>query len=379
MRGALAAAVAVAGLAGASWAVGLRSGSDRAPEPVSSARDLPAAVNEASAKMEVSVEARHAALQRATVWHPPPVPVERADLEQDPAPLPREVSCRFVVEAPGGTTPKFDCVLTGGERVKVKYSGPEPHAEVAASRLLRALGFGADSVTFVERLRCHGCPRFPFLTLKTLGATRTEALYSRTVDYTEFADLEWVSVERRRPGVAIETAEGRGWAWFELDALRAAPRAHVDAMRLMAAFLVHWDNKAENQRLLCPDVAADARRRDALCDSPVAYMQDLGATFGPRKVDLADWRRTPVWHRRDTCELSMEQLPHGGGTFTTVRISEAGRRFLGDRITRLRRSQVEGLFRGARFAEDEQALSAWADVFERKVREITEGPACPQS
>jgi hypothetical protein len=75
----------------------------------------------------------------------------------------------------------------------------------------------------------------------------------------------------------------------------------------------------------------------------------------------------------------MADLPHGGSTFTPVRISEAGRRFLADRLTRLRRQQVEGLFRGARVAEDERTLSAWADVFERKVRDIAEGPACPQS
>ena len=30
-----------------------------------------------------------------------------------------------------------------------------------------------------------------------------------------------------------------------------APRAHVDALRLLAVFLAHWDNKAENQRLVC--------------------------------------------------------------------------------------------------------------------------------
>jgi hypothetical protein len=284
-----------------------------------------------------------------------------------------------VVDAVGGTTPKFDCTLETGETVKVKYAGPEPKGEVAATRLLRALGFGADSVTFVERLRCYGCPRFPYFTLKVVGVTGTESLYERTVDYSEFAELEWVSVERRRPGVAIETREMRGWAWFELDSLTEAPQTHVDAMRLMAAFLVHWDNKAENQRLLCPDLPAGADGRDAACAAPLAYMQDLGATFGPRKVDLDSWRRTPVWHDRAACEISMADLPHGGSTFTPVRISEAGRRFLADRLARLRRQQVEGLFRGARFAEDEKALSAWADVFERKVREIAGGPACPQS
>ena len=29
-----------------------------------------------------------------------------------------------------------------------------------------------------------------------------------------------------------------------------APRAEVDAFRILAAFLAHWDNKSQNQRLV---------------------------------------------------------------------------------------------------------------------------------
>ena len=47
--------------------------------------------------------------------------------------------------------------------IKVKYGWtPEKSGEVAATRLLAALGFGADHVTMVPRLRCIGCPLFPF-------------------------------------------------------------------------------------------------------------------------------------------------------------------------------------------------------------------------
>jgi hypothetical protein len=380
MRRALAVAAGVSGLAGVIWVTGWKAGPDAAPDAARAGRRAGAAAQEASARLRVSLEDRQRALRNATVWQPPAAPIEGADLERDPEPLPRELSCRFVVDVPRGTTPKFECELETGEIVKVKYTGPEPHGEVAASRLLRALGFGADSVTFVDRLRCHGCPRFPFLTMKAIGATRSESLYRRTVDYTEFTELGGVSVERKRRGIAIETADGRGWAWFELETLQAAPRAEVDALRLMAAFLVHWDNKAENQRLLCPETTSDGDGPSRLCDRPLAYMQDLGATFGPRKVHLDNWRRTPVWHDRATCQVSMEDLPHGGGTFPPVRISEPGRRFLAERLTRLRRPQVEALFRGARFPEhDGEALSAWVDVFEQKVGQVADGPACPES
>ena len=56
----------------------------------------------------------------------------------------------------------------------------------------------------------------------------------------------------------------------------------------MAVLLAHWDNKAENQRLVCPP---GAEGPEGTCSKPLAIMQDLGATFGPVKVDLNNWRQ----------------------------------------------------------------------------------------
>ena len=60
-------------------------------------------------------------------------------------------------------------MLPDGEVVKVKYGHTgEIHAELAASRLLAALGFGADRMYLVPRLRCFGCVRTPFYTVWAL-------------------------------------------------------------------------------------------------------------------------------------------------------------------------------------------------------------------
>lgn len=70
--------------------------------------------------------------------------------------------CRFLLRKTGGHTPKFYCVFRDGEVLKVKYGqNPEIHAEVAASRLLLALGAGADRMYLVRKLRCFGCPENP--------------------------------------------------------------------------------------------------------------------------------------------------------------------------------------------------------------------------
>jgi hypothetical protein len=322
-----------------------------------------------------SEAARRAALKRAALWRPTTAGMSwvaggAADRLASP------LVCRFKPDTVGGTTPKFECITDAGDTIKVKYGGAEPHGEVAASRLMRAIGFAADEMTFVERVRCHGCPTFPFLTMKVLGLVRASALYGRSVDYGQYRDISWAAVERRHPGTEIESPEGRGWAWFELKGLQAAP-AHVDALRLVAIFLAHWDNKAENQRLVCLDSDRSGLARER-CARPLALVQDLGATFGPRKVNLRAWRRTPIWTDRAACLVSMANMPHSGGTFEPVRISDGGRRFLAERLGALSRAEIRTLFEGARFPQhDGEHVDAWVDAFEDKVRQISAGPACP--
>ena len=286
-----------------------------------------------------------------------------------------ELTCRFVLTDATGTTPKFDCELPTGTRVKVKYGRtPEIAGEIAATRLLAALGFGADRVVLASRVRCYGCPASPFQARRIADRTRLQGLLRRTLDYNTYRDFEWAAVEYKQEGVAVETDGRKGWGFYELKEIDprrgAATRAEVDALRLMAVFLAHWDNKESNQRLVClpPQARGDA------CRQPLVMLQDLGATFGPRKVDLDAWSSTPVWADADQCRVSMKRLPHGGGTFGDAQISEGGRRLLADRLTRLSASAIETLFVEARFPGD---LGRWVRTFQRKVDEIAARPPCP--
>ena len=257
--------------------------------------------------------------------------------------LPDPLRCRFKVDEVNGLTPKFECELPDGEVVKVKYSGPEPYGEVAASRLLRTLGFGADRVSFVKSVRCYGCPRYPFPTLKLVTLVGAEKVFAKGLDYDSAVDFEWPSVERKAQGEKIETPEGRGWAFHELAKVPTASRVHADALTLMAIFLAHWDNKPENQRLVC---LSGKPGRDGRCAKPLAMLQDVGGTFGPRKTDLAGWRSAPIWTNRAACTVSMKSLPHGGATFTDTAISERGRRFVADRLARLSDRQIRDVVPG---------------------------------
>jgi hypothetical protein len=335
---------------------------------------------------------RDAALQSARVWAAPTTPISEANLRvngEAPGGFDEstDVQCRFSIKGVSGTTPKFYCDLPGGETVKVKYGhgNPELSAEVAASRLLNALGFPADRMFVVKRVRCAGCPTFPFQALRCYARVGLHsACFAGGVDYQHVVDFDWAVIERKLPGAIVEAFDGQGWAWYELDRIDPARGgssvAEVDALRLLAVFLAHWDNKAPNQRLICPAAAAG---NDAACAQPLAIIQDLGATFGPLKLDLHNWRSGRIWKDGATCTVSMEHLPWSGATFPERRISEAGRRLLLQLLEQLSDQQLRDLFEGSRVTSYEQygterrPADAWVAAFKARVAQIRQAGPCP--
>jgi hypothetical protein len=328
--------------------------------------------------------ARLRALRSARVWGEPSRPIASADFGANPGGpgafrVDEDVPCTFRLRPSVGWTVKFECTLASGEDVKVKYghNSVEVFGEVAATRLLSALGFGADRMSVVRSVKCRGCPLHPYPKIPGLDAVRENP--DREVTF------EMAAIERKVPGRPIRGAESTGWAWYELDRIDPAAggssRAEVDALRLMGVFLEHWDNKAGNQRLVCLDEGGSALG----CAQPFAYLQDVGQTFGPRAVDLDGWSRAPIWADASTCRVDMKDLPYQGATFGEAHISEAGRRFLGGLLRQLSHAQIVALFQAARFpaylrqSERGRDLENWAAAFEDRVRQIVDRPPCPPS
>ena len=332
--------------------------------------------------------ARDDALARARVWAPPATPVSQFDFTANPPGgfgIADDVNCEFTVEKLTGRTQKFHCRLTDGRIVKVKYgaSNAELQAEIAGTRLLHALGFPADDMFVVHSVRCAGCPAFPFEALLCHETVGIEPLcFYDAMDPRRVRVIRPVVIERRLPGTIVEAAEDQGWSWFELDRIdpsRGSTRAEIDALRLLAVVLAHWDNKGANQRLVCPD---GKRSGDGGCSEPVAMIQDLGATFGPERVDLQNWRAFPVWQDPKTCTVSMKSLPFDGATFGARRISEAGRQMLAGLLDQLTDRQLTDLFTAARFAEydaigaEGRHVDAWVRAFRDKVTAVKEAGPC---
>src|SRR5688572_15001475 len=107
-------------------------------------------------------DSRHLLITRARVWMQ--TDVARADIRKGPAEpggfaFMSTISCEYHDEKLGGNSPKFACRVAPDDELKVKYGGAngEVYGEVAATRLLWALGFGADRM-YPVKVVCRGCP-----------------------------------------------------------------------------------------------------------------------------------------------------------------------------------------------------------------------------
>lgn len=280
----------------------------------------------------------------AQIWRS--TDIRSADLKTGPRvkgafPFRATVNCQYVDKSFSGNTPKFACDAGGGDVVKVKYGGAngEVYGEVLATRLLWALGFGADAM-FPVNVICRGCP-------DEFGGMIRSGRESR---------FEPAVIEREMPGVEWPRDGRGGWSWRDLDEVapseRGASRAQRDALKLLAVFLQHTDSKPEQQRILC---LGGAPRGSDTCVRPFLMINDLGRTFGrasrsnadsASSVNLEAWRDTPVWTDERRCTGN---LPKSfSGTLDNPTISEDGRRFLANLLAQLSDGQIRDLFEVAR-------------------------------
>jgi hypothetical protein len=333
-----------------------------------------AARTQPAGSLKVSTKARLAAIRRAKVWAP--TRVGSMDLKAGPAGsdsfAPNElITCKYVDKPMSGATPKFTCVAGQDDELKVKYGveNGEVYAEVAATRLLWALGFGADRV-YPVRVACHGCSADPHTNKRE---AKGQVLFDPA------------AVERKMKGIPIEVSPDSGWVWPELDEVQeaagGAPLAHRDALKLLAVFIQHTDNKAAQQRLVC--VGGDEDKGDVPCEEPWMIVQDLGLTFGRANlfnrnaagsVNFDQWSQTPIWTEAAGCIGNL--APSQSGSLESPIIGEAGRKFLADLLVQLSDAQLRDLFEAARFpqrkAPSVRAATSdqWVEAFKKKRDQI---------
>jgi hypothetical protein len=327
-------------------------------------------------KPDATDQERLLAIHRAQVWKATNVP--SMDLMTGPPgkgafPPNGLVTCNYLPKQLGGNTPKFACLIQPDDELKVKYgrANGEVFAEVAAARLLWALGFYAERM-YPVRVVCTGCP-------------------------SKITGTEMASIERKFGGADIETKHHVGWAWPELDlvdpAAGGAPLEQRDALKLLAVFIQHTDSKPEQQRLVC--VGEKKKKSDLdveTCEQTVMLVHDLGMTFGRANylnrassggVNLEAWSHAHVWKDPKRC---IGNLPESAtGTLDNPLITEEGRRFLAGLLVQLTDAQLHDLFAVTRFnrrstiadeAPDTSSIDGWVAAFKEKRDEIV-NRTCP--
>ena len=288
-----------------------------------------------------NTDPRAAVIARSRVWTP--TNIRAMDLKAGPSgpgafPFRATVVCDYSDKKLSGRSPKFACVIGRDDEVKVKFGGNngEVYGEVLATRLLWALGFGADRMYPVNVI-CRGCPA-------EFGGIERPNHESR---------FDPAVIERKLAGSEWGPEDTPGWSWAELDRVDAerggAPRAHRDALKLLAAFLQHSDTKPEQQRIVCASRAVWPR--PATCANPLLMISDVGLTFGRANmanandttgVNLEAWKQTPVWKSDSGCVGNLKKS--FTGTLDDPVISEAGRRFLAGLLLQLSDRQLQDLF-----------------------------------
>jgi hypothetical protein len=241
-----------------------------------------------------------------------------------------------------------------------------------ATRLLWALGFGADGVYPVS-VHCRGCAVDPWVNRQPVAGEE---------------DFEVAAIERKFPGQEIKADKDGGWSWKELrhvdEQLGGAPLAQRDAMKLLAVLIQHTDNKIINERFVC---LPGGMNKSGSCDRPFLYMHDVGLTFGHANlfdgnntgsVSFEEWVNTPVW--RADPKMCVGHLRQSvTGMLGDPQISEAGRKFLADLLVQLTDQQLHDLFDVARVdrrsrkpGTEEPAASTdeWVKAFKAKREEI---------
>lgn len=320
----------------------------------------------------VSRKERDAAIRHAQLWTATDIPSMnlRTGPKRDGFGPDDIVTCHYVEKDFGGNTLKFGCQRDGDDDVMKVRSGRdngEVYANVAATRILWALGFGADAV-YPVRVVCEGCPG-------KMAAEGAAAPGGVTFDIA--------AIEQKFPGHDIDAHNNEpGWAWADLDKIDeqsgGASTSERDALRLLAVFLQHTDNKPQQQRLVCR--GKDFNPETGACAQPFMMIHDVGQTFGRANlfdraalssVNYERWSTAAIWNDTERCIGNL--APSQRGTLSDPIISEGGRKFLSDLLSQLSDRQLADAFSVARFDRKPHGgapIDDWVAAFKHKREEI---------
>lgn len=277
-------------------------------------------------------------------------------------------------------------------------------AETAASRLLRALGFGADIMYPVEVI-CDNCPLDPWTATTKLrrGSEPALAGYRAMVrtgigglgtfrsvrDQRTTIRYPMAAIERKPSKYKLENPNSEGWTFAELLSLLPEgekgmeEKIHREGLVTILGMLQHADSKAEQQRIICEKEDIEETSNGAICTKPRLMVHDLGFTFGSgwsllplkfSKMNAKDWQKKGLWSGRpENCILSVNEVQPDNPTLRDTSVSNEGRAFAACLLDQLTTNQIREIFETSRVDKwdmNSASLDEWTSVMQSKIQSI---------
>jgi hypothetical protein len=267
----------------------------------------------------------------------------------------------FLREDLKGTSPKFDVREEDGTKWRVKL-GAEVKPEIAASRLLWAIGYFANEDYFLPDLRVEGMKRLKRgqKYLAPDGAMKNVRLKRFLPDEEKVGNWRW----RSNPFVGTREFNG---------------------LRVMMALMNSWDLKDENNSVY----------REITCDGgpKLHYMvSDLGATFGTTGLSYAgagSKGNLPAYAsskfiKKESAHYVDFNVPTRPNLWRLASLKEfisrlrlewigrhiprADARWMGELLSQLSRDQVRQAFQAAGYVPKD--VDRFTDVVEERIEEL---------
>lgn len=307
-----------------------------------------------SATVSAQTPAPQAATGQPVLWRDPG-PVGSRDLFWGPGSDTRKPAppFKFVKEDTSGSKPKIRVVDANGVEWNVKFGGNEPgknevHAEIAASRLLWALGYVVEEHYYV--------PSGKVESVKDLERADGVIAKDGTFRIARF--------QRRSPD-ASRTPNMRPWG---VDQNPFANTRELSGLKLLLALVNNWDNKPENMEI------------EQTPEGTFYFVSDLGASFGrmsgppawspaPSRWNVAHYREQPFVKGVTADAVQIHYI--GQVPMDSVPLEHA--RWFAELAGQLTAEQVQRAFAAAGANEADAAAFA-ARVIE-KIRELQKAVA----
>ena len=250
----------------------------------------------------------------------------------------------FVDEKMGGTQPKIVVADSQGVTWDVKF-GPEAHAEVAANRLVHALGYFAEEIYFVGSGQVSGVPALERADEHLDSAGR-------------FSNARF---SRRNPDVVVTKEE------WEFDENPFIGQKELSGLMILMTMINNWDIRgaANNQvvRVVRPDGQQERRY----------LVSDLGGTFGRMGGRISSRSKWKLEDYRDEgfiekTEDGVVHLDYDGFDSGLDRVPLEHARWFASLVGQLTPEQVRRAFEAAGATPEE--VDGFATRFVGKIREL---------